>query len=128
MTRKKCSKWLDAYCTLLFGCADSNGMGFETVHSDVSMLWAICMHYLKTDHHRTTFRIFCNITQNTTPEENSCKMFHISSPIVPFFLWKGQGHLCLKIRITFHLGRAKGRDKRGYGGEAQNGGYFCKFP
>ena len=39
---------------------------------------------LETAHHRTTFRIFCNITQKTTPEENSCKMFHISSPIVLF--------------------------------------------
>ena len=39
---------------------------------------------LETAHHRTTFRIFCNITQKTTPEENSHKMFHISSPIVLF--------------------------------------------
>ena len=38
----------------------------------------------KTTHHRTTFRIFCSITQNTIPEENSCKMFHISSLIVLF--------------------------------------------
>ena len=35
-------------------------------------------------HHRTTFGIFCNITQNNTPEENSQKMFHISSPFVLF--------------------------------------------
>ena len=33
---------------------------------------------LETAHHRTNFGIFCNITQNTTPEENSQKMFHIS--------------------------------------------------
>ena len=46
---------------------------------------------LETTHHRITFRIFCNITQNTTPEENSQKMFHISSPIVLFSLWEGQG-------------------------------------
>ena len=26
------------------------------------------------------------------------------------------------------LGRAKGRGKRGYGGEAHNEGYFCKIP
>ena len=32
------------------------------------------------------------------------------------------------IRIKFHLGRAKGRGKRGYGGEAQNEGHFCKIP
>ena len=30
------------------------------------------------------------------------------------------------ITINFHLGRAKGRAKRGYG-EAQNEGYFCKI-
>ena len=38
----------------------------------------------KTAHHRTTFGIFCNFTQKTIPEENSCKMFHISSQIVLF--------------------------------------------
>ena len=47
---------------------------------------------LEIAHHRTTFGIFCNITPNTTPEENSQKMFHISSPFVLFFLWEGQGH------------------------------------
>ena len=57
---------------------------FETVHSDGTELWAICMQYLETAHLRTTFRIFCNFTQKTLPEENSCKMFHISSPIVLF--------------------------------------------
>ena len=31
------------------------------------------------------------------------------------------------IRIKFHLGMAKGRGKSGYGGEAQNEGYFCKM-
>ena len=44
-----------------------------------------------------------------------------------FFLWEGQGHF-LGIRIKCHLGRAKGRGKRGYGREAQNNGYFCKIP
>ena len=39
---------------------------------------------LETTHHRTTFGIFCNITQNTTPEENSHKMFHIFLPVVLF--------------------------------------------
>ena len=86
LTRKKCSKWLDTPHMQVFGCANSNATGSETLYSDVSELWAICMHYLKTAHHRTTFGIFCNFTQNTTPEENSCKMFHISSPIVLFFL------------------------------------------
>ena len=32
------------------------------------------------------------------------------------------------IMIKFCLGRAKGRGKRGYGGEALNEGYFCKIP
>ena len=71
---------------------------------------------LETAHHRDTFGIFCNITQKTTPEENSCKMFHISSLIV-LFLMKGQQHFCLEIRIKFHLGRAKGMGKRGGLGE-----------
>ena len=31
---------------MVLGHADSNGTGFEAVHSDVSELWAICMHYL----------------------------------------------------------------------------------
>ena len=44
-----------------------------------------------------------------------------------FFLWEGQGHF-FGIRIKFHLGRAKGRGKREYGGEAQNEGYICKSP
>ena len=39
---------------------------------------------LETAHHWTTFGIFCNITQKTTPEENSYKMLHISLVIVLF--------------------------------------------
>ena len=46
LTRKKCSKWLDTPYMQFFGHANSKGTGFETVHSDVSKLWAICMHYL----------------------------------------------------------------------------------
>ena len=34
----------------------------------------------------------------------------------------------MEIRIKFHLGKAKGMGKRGYGGEAQKEGYFCKIP
>ena len=74
---------------------------------------------LETAHHRITFGIFCNITQNTTPEENSHKMFHISSPIV-LFSYEKVKDVFLVIRIKFHLGRAKGRGKRGYGRETQN--------
>ena len=61
---------------------------------------------LETTHHRTTFGIFCNITQNATPEENSQKMFHISSLIVLFFLFEGQGHFWDKDQIS------SGEDKR----------------
>ena len=86
----------------------------------------ICI-ILETAHHRTTFGISCNITENTTPEENSQKMFHISSPIVLFSYWKVRD-IFGGIRIKFHLGRSKGRGNRGYGGEAQNEGYFCKIP
>ena len=41
-------------------------------------MYALCQKLPITG---TTFRIFCNITQNTTPEENSQKMSHISSQI-----------------------------------------------
>ena len=100
LTRKKCSKWLDsphmpipmAQVLRLY------------IHMFPSYGLYACIN-LETAHHRTTFRIFCNITQNTTPEENSHKMFHIFSPIVHFshgkvkdifwwwrsnFIWGGQ--------------------------------------
>ena len=70
----------------------------------------------KTAHHRTTFGIFCNFTQKTIPEENSCKMFHFSLPIL-LFLTEGQGYF-LQIRIKFHLRRAKGRGKRAVWGRS----------
>ena len=47
-----------------------------------------------------------------------------------FSLWEGQGHF-LEIRIKFHLGRAKGRGKRGYWWRSPNELFwvFCaKFP
>ena len=46
LTRKKCSKSLDTPHILVFESADPNGTGFEAVHSDISQLWAICVHYL----------------------------------------------------------------------------------
>ena len=55
---------------------------------------------LKTAYHRTTLGIFCNIIQKTTHEENSHKIFHISSLIVLFFLWEGQGHFWDKDQIS----------------------------
>ena len=75
---------------------------------------------LETTHHRTTFQIFCNFIQKTIPEENSCKMFHISSLIAFFFLLEGQGCFFGGKRIKLHQGRTKGKAKRGFGGEAQN--------
>ena len=100
LTRKKYSKWLDSLCSRVFGHATLYGTGFEDVHSHVSELWAICTHYLG----------------NYSSGLLSCT----------FFLWEGQGHFW--IRIKFHLEREKGRGKRGYGGEVQNEGYFCKIP
>ena len=47
LTQKKCSKWIDTPCIWVFGCANFNGTRFETVHSDVPELLAICMHYLQ---------------------------------------------------------------------------------
>ena len=66
---------------------------------------------LETAHHRTNYRVFCNITQNTTPEENSCKMFHISSPIVLFSYGKVKDLYLDRDQIS------SGEDKRkGYEG------------
>ena len=48
---------------------------------------------LEIAHHRTTFGIFCNITQNTTPEENSQKnVSYFFHHLYFSFLWEGQGH------------------------------------
>ena len=86
---------------------------------------------LETAHHRTTFGRFCSITQNTTPEENSQKMFHISWLIVLFLMGRSRT-LTWRIRIKFHLGSTKGWGRRGYGvkggmeGEAQNKGYVLQ--
>ena len=40
----------------------------------------------------------------------------------------GTSRIFSKIRIKFHLGRAKGRGKREVWGQAKNEGYFCKIP
>ena len=57
---------------------------------------------LETTHHRTTSRIFCNITQKTTTEENSHKMIHISSLIVPFLIGG--------LRIIFDMDQVSSRE------------------
>ena len=69
---------------------------------------------LEIAHHRTTFGIFHNITQNTTPAENIYKRFHISSLMCTFSYGKVK-EIFLGIKIKFHLGRAKEWGKRGYG-------------
>ena len=86
----------------------------------------ICI-ILKTAHHRTTFGIFCNITQNITPEENSCKMFHTPSPIVLFFLWEGQGCFLDKDQVSYGK-EQKERVRGGMGEEPQVRVIFAKFP
>ena len=92
LTRKKCSKWLETQCIWVFGCANSNDTGFEAVHSDVSELWAICMHYCGNCSSLDYFQNILQHTQNTTPKENSQKMFHnISSLIVLFSYGKVKG-------------------------------------
>ena len=81
------------------------------------------MHYLETAHHSTTFGIFWNFTQKTIPEENSCKMFHISSTIVLFSYGKAKNVL-YEDKDQISLWRAKGRCKKGIGGEVQNEVFF----
>ena len=82
---------------------------------------------METAHHRTTFWIFCNITQNTTPEENNQKMFHISSPIV-LFSWEDHGYFGGESGSNFIWGGQK-EGVRGVWGEAQiEVVFFAKFP
>ena len=81
---------------------------------------------LETAHLRTTFGIFCYITQKTIPEENNCKMFHISSLIGLFLMGRSRTFWGDKDQIS--LGRTKGRGKWGYGEEVQYEFFFCKFP
>ena len=68
---------------------------------------------LEIAHHRT-FRIVCNITQNNTSEENSQKMFHISSLTVLHSYGKVKDALGDKDKIL--SGENKRKSKRGMGG------------
>ena len=66
--QKKCSKWLDTPCMQVFGHVNSNGTGFGLyIQVFLSYGLYVCI-ILETAHHRTTFGIFCNITQNMTSE------------------------------------------------------------
>ena len=118
-------KWLEALGLQVFGCADSNGMYMYRLYIQMFLSYGLYIcNILETTHHRTTFGIFCNITQNTTHKENSQKMFHTSSLIVIFLM--GRSRTFLEIRIKFHLGRTKGRGNMGR--ETQNEVFFAKFP
>ena len=87
-------------------------VAWYSMHAGLCTSYGLYIYIIfETPHHWNTFRIFCNITQNSTPEENSFKMFHISSPILLFSYGKVKD--IFGIRIKFHLGRAKGRGKRG---------------
>ena len=72
----------------------------------------VCIIF-ETDHHRTTFRILCNITQKTKSEENRHKMFHISSAIVLFLMGRSRMFFFFLDKDQISSGRAKGRGKRG---------------
>ena len=61
---------------------------------------------LETAHHRITSGKFFIIIQKNTPEENSHKMFHISSAIILFSYGKIKDILG-GIRIKFHWGGKK---------------------
>ena len=77
---------------------------------------------LETAYHRTTIGIFCNITQNTTPEENSHRVPRISSPIVFFSYGKVKDIFCNKEQILIWK-------KEGVkGGHAKIRWVFCKIP
>ena len=66
------------------------------------------MHYLGKAHHRTTFGIFCNITEITTPEKIAAK-YSIFHHQLYFFIWEVQGPFFLdKDQISSLKGKRKG--------------------
>ena len=80
-----------------------------------------------TAHHRATFGIFWNSTQNTTLKKISRKC-SIFLHWLHFFLM-GRSRMFFWIRIKFHLGRAKARGKSGVWGAKPKLRYlFAKFP
>ena len=84
LNRKKYSKWFDTPCIWVFGLPIPMAQVLRLyIQIFLSYGLYVCI-ILEIAHHRTTFRIFCNITQNTTPEENCQKVLHISSAIVLF--------------------------------------------
>ena len=133
LTRRKCSKWLDTLDMLVFwmcqfqwhrfwGCTFRC---FLIICYMYALSWKLLIIW-------TTFGIFYNITQITTPEENSWKMFHISSPIVLFsygkvkvflggkgsnFIWGGQ-----KEGVRGDIGRSTK-----WGLFLQNSHYYARY-
>ena len=72
---------------------------------------------------------FATFTQKTIPEESSCKMFHISSPIVLFSYGKVNDVFWGdKAQISSGEGKRKGGVRGGNGGEAQSEVFVCKVP
>ena len=71
---------------------------------------------METAQHRTTLRIFCNITQKTAPKENGHSMLYISSPVELFIMGKSRTVLVM-VGMKFHFGMAKAWGKRGYKGK-----------
>ena len=70
---------------------------------------------------------FCNITQKATSEGYAHKIFHISPLIVLFSYGKVKD--IWELMINFHLGKAKGRSKRGVWSERPKMRViFAKFP
>ena len=107
LTRKKCSAWLETPCISVFGCAIPMA---QVLRLYIQMFLSYGL-YLSTiletaPHH--TFGIICNITQNTTSEENSYKMFHIPSLIVLFLMGRSRTFWGDKDQISSGDGKRKG--------------------
>ena len=63
---------------------------------------------LETAHHRTTFlECFVTLLKKTTPEENSHKMFPISSSVVLFSYGKVKDIFWIRIKISSREGKRK---------------------
>ena len=91
------------------------------------MGWLYLCIILETVHHRTTFRIFCNVTLNTTSEENSQKIFHISSPTVLFSYGKVKDIFWDKGKVS--SGKGKWKEQEGSMWEKPKMRViFAKFP
>ena len=82
---------------------------------------------LETAHHKTTFRIFATLLKRLHLKNIAAKCSIFLCQLY-FVLWEGQGCFFCQIWFKFRLDRQKKGVQGGYGGEAQNQGYFCKIP